>query len=130
MRKLGLLVAVLVFGASVFFGLGRRWPWHRLSSPPVPPAALPPAPPPYTETQDTLHGGETLSALFARHNITFDFQRLDSGLQLNPRRVRAGLVFNFRQPLGDSAPNHISVRTSPEQRVVFTRISERLECQH
>ncbi len=124
MRKLGLLVAVLVFGASVFFGLGRRWPWHRLSSPPVPPAALPPAPPPYTETQDTLHGGETLSALFARHNITFDFQRLDSGLQLNPRRVRAGLVFNFRQPLGDSAPNHISVRTSPEQRVVFTRISD------
>jgi murein DD-endopeptidase MepM/ murein hydrolase activator NlpD len=123
MRKLGLLVAVLVFGASVFFGLSGRWPWHRLSSPPVPPAALPPVPPPYTETQDTLHGGETLSDLFARHNITFDFQRLDQRSLLNPRRVRAGLVFSFRQPLGDSAPNHISVRTSPEQRVVFTRIS-------
>jgi hypothetical protein len=124
MRKLGLLAAAMVFGASVFFGLSGRWPWHRLSSPAVPPTALPPPPLPYTETQDTLHGGETLSDLFARHNITFDFQRLNRGLLLNPRRVRAGLVFNFRQPLGDSAPNHISVRTSPEQRVVFTRISD------
>ena len=117
------MFAAMVFGASVFFGLSGRWPWHRLSSPAVPPTALPPPPPPYTETQDTLHSGETLSDLFARHNITFDFQRVNPGLLLNPRRVRAGLVFNFRQPLGDSVPNHISVRTSPEQRVVFNRTS-------
>jgi murein DD-endopeptidase MepM/ murein hydrolase activator NlpD len=124
MRKLGLSAAALVFGASAFFGLSGRWPWHRLEPPSVAPASLPPAPPAYTETQDTLHGGETLSDLFARHNISFDFKQLDSRLLLNPRRVRAGLVFSFRQPLGDSTPNHISVRTSPEQRVVFTRISD------
>src|SRR5215217_5221765 len=100
MRKLGLLLAAMVLGASVFFGLSARSPWHRLSSPAVPPTALPPPALPYTETQDTLHGGETLSDLFARRNITFDFQRLNRGLLLNPRRVRAGLVFNFRQPLG------------------------------
>ena len=123
MRKLGLSAAALVFGASAFFGLSGRWPWHRLSPRPAAPVSLPPAPPSYTETHDTLHGGETLSDLFTRHKITFDFQRLDPSLSLDPRRVRAGLVFSFRQPLGDSTPNHISVRTSPEQRVVFTRIS-------
>jgi len=124
MRKLGLLAAALVFGASAFFGLSGRWPWHRLEPPPIAPASLPPSPPSYTEIQDTLHGGETLSDLFARHNVSFDFQRLDGALLLNPRRVRAGLVFSFRRPLGDSTPNHISVRTSPDQRVVFTRISD------
>ena len=124
MRKLGLSAAALVFGAAAFFGLSGRWPWHRLESRPVVPASLPPPPPSYTEIQDTLHGGETLSDLFARHNVSFDFQRLDERLALNPRRVRAGLVFSFRWPLGDSIPNHISVRTSPDQRVVFTRISD------
>jgi murein DD-endopeptidase MepM/ murein hydrolase activator NlpD len=124
MRKLGLSAAALVIGAAAFFGLSGRWPWHRLESRPIVPASLPPAPPSYTEIQDTLHGGETLSDLFARHNVSFDFQRLDGALLLNPRRVRAGLVFSFRRPLGDSTPNHISVRTSPDQRVVFTRISD------
>jgi murein DD-endopeptidase MepM/ murein hydrolase activator NlpD len=124
MRKLGLAAAALVFGTSAYFGLSGRWPWHRLSATPTAaPAVLVPIPPTFSETQDTLHRGETLSDLFDRHNITFDFQRLDPNLLLNPRRVRAGLVFNFRQPLGDSTPNHISVRTSPEQRVVFTRVS-------
>jgi murein DD-endopeptidase MepM/ murein hydrolase activator NlpD len=125
MGRLGLSAAALVFGASAFFGLSGRWPWHRLAPRPASPAELPPTPPAYTETQDTLHGGETLSDLFGRHKITLDFARLDPALLLNPRRVRAGLIFNFRQPLGDSIPNHISVRTSPEQRVVFTRISDR-----
>jgi murein DD-endopeptidase MepM/ murein hydrolase activator NlpD len=124
MRKFGLAAAVLVFGVSAFFGLSGRWPWHRLAPQPSGPVLLPPVAPTFTESQDTLRRGETLSDLFARHNISFDFQRLDQGSLLNPRRVRAGLVFNFRQPLGDSTPNHISVRTSPEQRVVFTRMTD------
>jgi murein DD-endopeptidase MepM/ murein hydrolase activator NlpD len=126
MRKLGLSAAALVLGASVIFAISGRWPWHRFSSPAaVAPAELPPPPLQYTESQDTLKGGETLSDLFGRHNISIDFHKLDPALLLNPRRVRAGLVFSFRRPLGDSTPNHISVRTSPEQRVVFSRISDR-----
>jgi len=125
MRKLGLSAAALMLGASAVFGLSGRWPWHRLTPAVAGPVSLPPpAPPAYTEIKDTLHGGETLSDLFSRHRINIDFQRLDPGLMLNPRRVRAGLVFSFRQPVGDSTPNHVSVRTSPEQRVVFTRVSD------
>ena len=33
-------------------------------------------------------------------------------------------MFSFRQTTGDSAPTHIVVRTTPEQRVTFRRISD------
>ena len=125
LRALGLSLAVLVFAAAAFFGLSGTWPWHRLAaSPDSATAALPP-PALFTETIDTLQQGETLSALFARHNVGgIDFHRLDPALALNPRRLRPGLVFSFRQTLGDSAPTHIVVRTTPEQRVTFRRISD------
>jgi murein DD-endopeptidase MepM/ murein hydrolase activator NlpD len=125
MRGLGLAVCVLVFGGSAFFGMTGRWPWHRLSRPAVAPIMLPPAAPvSFTETHDTLRRGETLSDLFGRHNINIDFHRLGPDLVLDPRRVRAGLIFSFRQLLGDSSPHRVAVRTSPEQRIVFSRISD------
>ena len=124
MRGLGLSAAALVFGASAFFGLSGRRPSHRLSSPAASPAVLASAPVTFSEIQDTLRRGETLSDLFDRHSVNIDFERLDPALQLDPRRLPAGLIFSFRQPLGDSAPNHIAVRTSPEQRVVFSRVSD------
>jgi murein DD-endopeptidase MepM/ murein hydrolase activator NlpD len=125
MRGLGLTAAAMVFGASAYFGVSGRWPWHRLSRPPVAPIMLPPAAPvAFTETHDTLRRGETLSDLFGRHNISIDFHRLGPDLVLDPRRVRAGLIFSFRQLRGDSAPHRVAVRTSPEERVVFSRISD------
>jgi murein DD-endopeptidase MepM/ murein hydrolase activator NlpD len=123
LRGLGLSLAALVFGAAAFFGLSGSWPWHRLPATPAAPAE--PPPPAFTETIDTLQRGETLSDLFARNKVTgIDFQRLDPSLALNPRRLRPGLIFGFRQTVGDSTPNHIVVRTTPEQRVTFRRISE------
>lgn len=117
--------AVLVFAAAAFFGVSGKWPWGRLPSPtaepatPVPPAEI------FTETIDTLQQGETLSAMFARHNVSgIDFHRLDPALALNPRRMRSGLIFRFRRAVGDSAPSHIVVRTTPEQRVTFRRVSQ------
>ena len=116
--------AVLVFAAAGFFGLSGRWPGRRLPSPtaqtatPVPPAES------FTETIDTLQQGETLSAMFARHDVSgIDFHRLDPALALNPRKMRSGLIFRFRRAVGDSAPSHIVVRTTPEQRVMFRRVS-------
>ena len=124
MRGLRVSAAAVVFGVSAFFGISGRWPWHRLDSQPVAPIVLPHAPASFTETRDTLRRGETLSDLFGRHKINIDFHRLDPSLLLDPRRVPAGLIFSFRWPLGDSAPNHIAVRTSPQLRVIFSRISD------
>ncbi|MEO8089598.1 MAG: M23 family metallopeptidase [Gemmatimonadales bacterium] len=125
LRGLGLSLAVLVFGAAAFFGLSGSWPWHRLPASPSAPATPAPTPEIFTETIDTLQRGETLSDLFARNKVAgIDFQRLDPALALNPRRLRPGLIFSFRHPVGDSVPSHIVVRTSPEQRVTFRRISE------
>jgi murein DD-endopeptidase MepM/ murein hydrolase activator NlpD len=124
MRLLGVSFAALILGLAAFFGLTGNWPWHRLG--PTPPAPASPGPPAviFTETFDTLDRGETLSDLLARHNVYgIDFQRLDPALALNPRRVRPGLVFGFRQVVGDSAPSHVTVRTTPEQRVTFSRVS-------
>jgi murein DD-endopeptidase MepM/ murein hydrolase activator NlpD len=124
-RGLGLSIAVLVFAAAAFFGLSGTWPWHRLPASPTDTASAAPPPAIFTETVDTLQQGETLSALFARHNVAgIDFHRLDPALALNPRRLRPGLVFSFRRSVGDSAPTHIVVRTTPEQRVTFRRISD------
>jgi murein DD-endopeptidase MepM/ murein hydrolase activator NlpD len=123
MRTVKLPAAALVFGAAAFFGMSGRWPWHRLSVPPAAPVVVQPAAITFTETRDTLRRGETLSDLFGRHKVAFDFQRLDPSLLLDPRRVRAGLVFSFRRALGDSAPSHITVRTSPDQRVTFSRMA-------
>jgi murein DD-endopeptidase MepM/ murein hydrolase activator NlpD len=124
MRGLAVSAAALVFGASAFFGMSGRWPWHRLETQPAPAVALPPPPVRFIEIHDTLRRGETLSDLFGRHKVNIDFQQLDLSSLLDPRRARAGLIFSFRQALGDSAPDHVAVRTSPQQRVIFRRISE------
>jgi murein DD-endopeptidase MepM/ murein hydrolase activator NlpD len=124
MRKLGLPAAMLVFAAAAFLELSGQWPRHRLDPTTVAPAAVVP-PVTFTRIVDTLRRGETLSALFARHKIAgIDFHRLDPALSLDPRRLRPGLVFSFLRHEGDTAPTRIMVRTSPEQRVTFSRASQ------
>lgn len=124
LRGLGLSIAALIFGAATYFGLSGSWPWHRLPAAPPDSTAAVPLPDSFTETSDTLQRGETISDLFRRNRVGgIDLQRLDPSLALNPRRLRSGLVFSFRQTNGDSAPSRIVVRTSPEQRVTFRRIS-------
>ncbi|CAN5725215.1 hypothetical protein BH24GEM1_BH24GEM1_26230 [soil metagenome] len=79
-----------------------------------------------TEVLDTLRRGETLSELLARQGIRdLDLARLDPAIALDPRRLRSGLVFAFRRPARDSLPTRITVRATPEQRVVFQRASDR-----
>jgi murein DD-endopeptidase MepM/ murein hydrolase activator NlpD len=125
LRGAGLVLAALVFGAAAFFGLTGKWPWHRLPASPPDSVSAAPEAPAFTETIDTLQRGETLSDLFASHQVTgIDFQHLDPALALNPRRLRAGTIFRFRRTETDSAPSHIIVRTTPEQRVSFRRISQ------
>jgi murein DD-endopeptidase MepM/ murein hydrolase activator NlpD len=89
----------------------------------APPESTPPAQT-FTETHDTLRRGETLSDLFGRHDVSIDFHRLNASVLFDPRRVRAGLIFSFRRMMGDSIPSHITVRTSPDQRITFSRVAD------
>jgi murein DD-endopeptidase MepM/ murein hydrolase activator NlpD len=121
--RLGLAIAV--FSAAALFATTGRWPWRRLPEPAaLPVVARPAAVEAAGETLDTLRRGETISDLFARHGVMdLDLSGLDPALALDPRRLRSGLVFSFRQSDPDSVPTHIAVRSGPEQRVVFRRVA-------
>lgn len=128
MRALRLVLAVVIVVAAAFFAATGRWPWRRFSAQvarPVIAVPVAPAVDSVTRTLDTLRRGETISELFARHGVSdLDLNGLDPSLALNPRRLRPGLVFTFQQPHADTLPTSISVRTSPERRVVFQRAAQ------
>jgi len=129
MRGIKLILAIAVLATAGWFALSGQWPWRRFDVPAKPVPALmaeadaaPEAPPVerWREVADTLRRGETLSALFRRQGV----RGLEPGLlrrELDPRRLRPGLVFSFRREAEDSAPTHIVVRTDAETRLRFVR---------
>ena len=122
MARFKLPLAVAVFTGAAYFAATGAWPWKRLDPEAAPTLAtvVEVARETHTELADTLHRGETLSELFARQRVAgIDLGSLRGAL--DPRRLRAGMVFNFRRPLEDSVPDRITVRTGPEQRVRFVR---------
>ncbi|HUR92992.1 MAG TPA: peptidoglycan DD-metalloendopeptidase family protein [Gemmatimonadales bacterium] len=122
MRGVRLGLAVAVFAAAAVFATTGYWPWRRLPEAPPTVVARPAAIEPVEEILDTLRRGETVSHLFARHGVTdLDLAGLDPSLQLDPRRLRSGLVFSFRDADSTAVPTRISVRTGPERRIVFQR---------
>jgi len=117
MQRLKVPVSLAVLVAAAFFALEERWPWPRLqvASPIVVSSA-------FTEHTDTLKSGETLQQLFLRQGLmSFDISRLFGEGGLDPRRLRAGLVFNFRRAVGDSEPSEVAVRASPGHRLHIER---------
>jgi murein DD-endopeptidase MepM/ murein hydrolase activator NlpD len=110
----------VLLGAAAF-ALSGHWPWRRLP-PRVIARPIVAVPDRSVEIADTLRSGETLSELLARQGVAdLDLARIGSHGSLDPRRLRSGLVFRFRRPAPDSQPTRISVRTSPEELVVFSR---------
>jgi len=127
MRWLRLALALVVLvGAAVSARTG-YWPWPRLTDRNAPTFAAasvlpsPPTGPAFIETLDTLHRGETIGELLVRHGISgLDLSRFDRAT-LDPRRLRAGLVFAIGRTHLDSQPSRVQVQTSPERLVTFTR---------
>jgi murein DD-endopeptidase MepM/ murein hydrolase activator NlpD len=110
---------LFVMSAAAVALVGVRRPWVEAELPVAQPIVV--VGDASTEVLDTLRRGETLSELLARQGVVdFDIARLEVAA-LDPRRLRAGLVFSFRRPAAESLPDRISVRASPEQRVVFRR---------
>ena len=125
MRLVRVGAAGAILCAAAAFATAGRWPWHPLPAPAAVPIVARPVVAPIVETVDTLRRGETLSELLARHGVmNLDLSTLGPALALDPRRLRSGLVFSFRRTEPDTLPSHISVRTGPEQRVVFRRVAD------
>ena len=119
----GAVLAVGVIAAAL--AAAARFPGPRHHAPVTRPAVAPEAVDLSAETVDTLHRGETISDVFARHGVVdLDFSRLDPALALDPRRLRPGLVLSFRQGPADSFPSRITVRSAPEHRVSFQRVAD------
>jgi murein DD-endopeptidase MepM/ murein hydrolase activator NlpD len=119
----GALVLIPAVVAAIAYGAGAGGGGEEVMEPAPAVVSRPAAV--LTETPDTLRRGETVSLLLARHGVDLDLSRRDSTLPFDPRRLTAGLVFNFGRAPGDSLPTRITVRTSPEQLVTFRRDSDR-----
>jgi len=107
----GVAIARLVFG--VFSGADL----------PVAPAIMVTSA--YVERADTLRSSETLSHLFARHNIVGQdlVDLLGAAEPINPRRVRAGQVFQFRYVTNTDSPAQVSVRLGDDRILKLSRDS-------
>ena len=119
--------AVAILGAAGYFAVFDAWPWPRpaASEPVVAIEEATPVAPVIHEIVDTLRRGETLSELFHRQGVrNFSLPGLPTRVSLDPRRLRAGLVFSFQRELGESMPSRILVRATPEERVTFERVAE------
>src|SRR5690606_32753249 len=116
------LLALGVLGAATVFMVEGRWPWQRLSDVPT---TLPiVVTDPYRVVSDTLHSGETVSALLARQGVTgLDFVLLARSLRLDPRSLRAELPFSFHRDAVTDQPTRIEFRPDGDQRLRFIRTS-------
>ncbi|MFQ5703098.1 MAG: M23 family metallopeptidase [Gemmatimonadales bacterium] len=79
----------------------------------------------YVEQADTVRANETLSHVFARHNIAGNdlaaVMRAADGL--NPRRILPNQVFRFRYVVGDATPDRIVARLGDERILTISRDS-------
>jgi len=82
--------------------------------------------PPTVTVRDTLRPRETLSDLFERRNVRgIDWRAVAQAVRnFDPARVRAGMVFTFRQRHGEDEPHAIVARVSNESRLHLDRSGE------
>lgn len=117
MGRVRLLLAFVVLVLAIGMAGARRWPWSGLQS--ARPIVVSTA---FQETSDTLRNGETLGDLFARRGLgAIDLPGLFERAGLDLRRLRSGLVVDFRIPAGDELPNRVTLRASPVERLTATR---------
>ena len=120
MRRLGIPVSIVILIAAAVLALTGRWPWRRLvvARPIIVSTA-------FQEISDTLRNGETLVDVFSRQGLSgVSLVEMFQGVGLDPRRLRAGLVVQFRREAGELLPNGITIRTSQIERLRARRQAE------
>ncbi len=112
------VVAGLLAGGGLAWATRDAWPWRRpLTAPAIVVDAA------YVSFADTLGKRETVTDVLARVGITGrDAARLLAAARSLPvRRLRPGLVFQFRRLFTDSIADLVTVRLSPERRLALAR---------
>lgn len=121
LKILRVTIPVAIVGTAAVFALRGSWPWRRMQVT-APPIVVSRA---FTESQDTLHRGETLSDLFARNGLGDPaIIALTDSADLDPRRLRPGVIFFFRQDMDDSTPSQVQFRSSTDNRISLDRDGE------
>ncbi len=112
------VVAAALAAGGLAWATRDALPWRRpLTAPPIVVDAA------YVDFADTLGRRETLSDVLARAGIAGrDYAGfLAAARNLPVRRLRPGLVFQFRRLRTDSVADRVSVRLSPERRLALAR---------
>lgn len=114
------LLAIAVLALATLFTFRGQWPWQRLANVPT---TLPiVVSDPFQVVNDTLHQGETVSALLARQGVIgLDFAQLARSLRLDPRSLRAETPFAFHRDGVTNEATRIEFRPDPDQRFRFIR---------
>ena len=75
---------------------------------------------------DTLHRNEPVAAVLVRRGVPWtEIQRVISAApEFNPRRVRAGQVFDFRYPLTETRPERVATRLDDERILHLRRLAD------
>jgi len=94
-------LATLIIGGAV-------WLWRPSPLPVAQPIVVSRA---FDTVKDTLRWGETISELFDRQGVAgLALDRFDDQVALDPRRLRAGMVFTFVRELPGIVPVEVSIR--------------------
>ncbi len=79
----------------------------------------------FDTVSDTLRWGETISELFDRQGVAgLALDRFDDEVALDPRRLRAGMVFTFVRELPGIVPVEVSVRPDAARIVRYRRAAD------
>lgn len=117
-RALPVAIAALAFVVALLWTAGEAWSERRL--PVAAPLVITQA---FEVRADTLRRNETLSHLFARHDIEGPelLSLLDAADGINPRRMPAGQVFEFRYAVYEAHPNRVTIRLGDERVLTLRR---------
>lgn len=120
LRRAWQLGGLVAGGMTSVVWAAMAWSERLPSAPPIIVDAV------YDTRIDTLHRDEPVAAVLVRRGVPWAEvqQVIDAAAVLNPRRVRAGQIFDFRYPLNESRPQRVATRLDDERILHLRRLGD------